>query len=208
MGSAFLVYLRLGVTHIADWQAYDHILFITALTAGYGLRDWRRLLWLVTAFTLGHTCTLALATLGWVRISSHLVEVLIPVTIVATALYGLHVEHAGRRDPPQAHGRADGAVTSERILYGMAAMFGLVHGLGFSSFLRAVLGAEERIALPLFAFNIGLEFGQMAIVVALLLLGALVTRGLRMPARYWLRTQSFVAIALGLVMLVQRVGEG
>jgi hypothetical protein len=207
MGSAFLVYFRLGVTHIADWQAYDHILFITALTAGYGLRDWRRLLWLVTAFTLGHTSTLALATLGWVRISSHLVEVLIPVTIVATAAYGLRIEHSGRHDPARAPAAADRDVTSEHILYGMAAVFGLIHGLGFSTFLRAVLGAEERIVLPLFAFNLGLEFGQLAIVVALLVLGALVTRGLRMPARYWLHTLSMVAIVLGLVMIVQRLGE-
>ncbi len=205
MGSAFLVYFRLGITHIADWQAYDHILFITALTAGYGLRDWRRLLWLVTAFTLGHTITLALATLGWVRVPGNLVELLIPVTIVATAAYALSIER--RRGPGDASaGRTRSGTAPGLVLYAMAAVFGLIHGLGFSTFLRAVLGAEERIVLPLFAFNVGLEVGQAAIVVTLLLLGALVTRGLRMPRRSWLRSLSCMAIVFGLVMLVQRLG--
>src|SRR5688572_15555588 len=88
MGSEFLTYFRLGVGHIADLRGYDHILFIVALTAGYAVRDWRRLLWLVTAFTLGHSFTLALATLDLVRVSGDLIEVLIAITIVATGVYG------------------------------------------------------------------------------------------------------------------------
>ncbi len=89
MHSEFLTYFRLGIGHIADLRGYDHILFIVALTAGYALRDWRRLLWLVTAFTIGHSVTLALATLGLVAVHGPSIELLIPVTIVATAGYSL-----------------------------------------------------------------------------------------------------------------------
>ena len=206
MGSEFFTYVRLGLGHIADLRGYDHILFITALTAGYGLRDWRRLLWLVTAFTVGHTCTLALATLGWVRVPGNLVELLIPVTIVLTAAYGLRAERRTQPHAPIDRDSGNSAAAPGHVLYAMAATFGLIHGLGFSSFLRTVLGAEERIVLPLFAFNVGLEVGQVAIVVTLLLVGALVMRGLRMPPRYWLRALSCVAITLGLVMIVQRLG--
>lgn len=169
MHSTFAVYVHLGFDHIADLRGYDHILFVVALSAGYGLAQWRQLLVLVTAFTVGHSLTLALATLRLVSVSSAWVEFLIPLTIVATGVYTL-VETAAAPRPDHPPQRA------RRVKYAMALLFGLIHGLGFSTFLRALLGEEESIALPLFSFNVGLEVGQIVILAAALAMSAAASR--------------------------------
>ena len=130
--AAFAVYLRLGFGHIADPKAYDHILFVAALTAAYPPVAWRRLVWLVTAFTLGHSVTLALATLDLVRVKSQLVEVLIPVTILLTSIAGIVFSKGDTEE--------GGPIGSQLPQYLLAAAFGLIHGLGFSTFLRSLLG--------------------------------------------------------------------
>ena len=183
MHSTFAVYLHLGFDHIADLKGYDHILFIVALSAGYGLIHWRPLLVLVTAFTVGHSVTLALATLRLVSVSTAWVEFLIPVTILATAAFNL-METRAHADQLALPGRA------QRIKYAMALFFGLVHGLGFSTYLRAALGDEESIALPLFSFNVGLEAGQLVILGGILLVGWGVTRWARLGAGRWTRLVS------------------
>jgi len=202
MTSEFLTYFRLGVSHIADLKGYDHILFIVALTAGFALRDWRRLLWLVTAFTLGHSITLALATLNLVRVHGPTVELLIPVTIVVTAAYSIAARRAsgshGEPDAPERH----------VLLYVLAGCFGLIHGLGFSNFLRAVLGGEESILLPLFSFNVGLEIGQLSIVAAVLLAGAVVCEVGGLARRRWATALSLVIVLAGLRMIVERLQRG
>lgn len=208
MGSEILVYLRLGFEHIADPRGYDHILFIVALTAMYPPREWARVLILVTAFTVGHTITLILATLGLVRISTDLVEFLIPVTILATALLnGLEVEWslARRRDdvagPPSTFEPRGGRMAK----YGLAMGFGLIHGLGFSNFLRAALGAEASIAVPLLSFNVGLELGQICIVATVAALTGLVTGWLKIVSRRaWTLMLSGATGALALWLAVQR----
>jgi hypothetical protein len=167
MGSEFAVYFRLGIEHIADLRGYDHILFIAALTVAYALAEWRRLLIVVTAFTLGHSITLALATIGLVAVNAGLVELLIPATILVTSVFNI-------ADSRAASGEQESTTRVRRhhfILYFLAGGFGLIHGLGFSSFLRAVLGGEVSIVLPLFAFNVGLEIGQILIVAVLFGLG-------------------------------------
>lgn len=178
MHSTFAVYLQLGFDHIADLRGYDHILFVVALSAGYGLAHWRRLLVLVTAFTVGHSLTLALATLRLVSVSSAWVEFLIPLTIVATGVFTI-VETAST--PRRLHHPE----RAQRVKYGMALFFGLIHGLGFSTFLRAMLGEEESIALPLFSFNVGLEIGQIVILTAALAVSAAVARWTPLRARRW-----------------------
>ncbi|HWA55607.1 MAG TPA: HupE/UreJ family protein [Gemmatimonadales bacterium] len=195
MGSEILTYLRLGLHHIADLRGADHILFIAALTISYPVAEWRRLLWLVTAFTVGHSVTLALATLDLVRVNAALVEAGIALTIVATSLMAFAL--AWR----------DGAATAraQPFRYTLAALFGLIHGLGFSSFLRSLLGGEESIVLPLFSFNVGLELGQLLIVAAVLLTGALAVRGLRLAQRTWVLAVSGGIALAGLVLLVERV---
>lgn len=198
MHSTFAVYLRLGFGHIADWGALDHILFVVVLAAGYAPAAWRRLLVLVTAFTAGHSITLALATLRLVSIGSGLVEILIPITILATGAFNV-LEARTSRDAPERPGR------QRHVKYGMALCFGLVHGLGFSTVLRALLGDEESIALPLFSFNVGLELGQLAVLAAVLLLTWTTVRRGRMRQRAWTVIVSSVASLAALLFLAGRV---
>jgi len=195
--SEFLVYLRLGFGHIADPRAYDHILFVAALTAAYPPVAWRRLIWLVTAFTLGHSVTLALATLDVVRVNSHLVEVLIPVTIVLTSIAAIVLSKGDTEDA--------GPTGSQLPQYVLAATFGLIHGLGFSTFLRSLLGGEESIVKPLLAFNVGLEVGQLFIVAIVMLLGVLAVRAFRLTRREWVLILCGGTMAVALTMIIDRL---
>ena len=205
MISEFLVYLRLGFEHITDPGGYDHLLFVAALTAS-DLGRVRRLFWLVTAFTVGHSVTLALATLDLVRVDISLVEILIPLTILATAAVNAFSWGIGRRPPSLEDSSVDEAVESEtRVRYLLAVGFGLIHGLGFSTFLRAALGWEENILLPLLSFNVGLEIGQLAIVAVLSLIAVLLIRGLGLTRRAWVLGVSAITGGMALVLLVQRI---
>jgi hypothetical protein len=195
--SEFATYLRLGFGHIADLGAYDHMLFLAALTVAYPPAAWRRLLWLVTAFTLGHSLTLALATLDVVRVPASLVELLIAASIVAMAVAAI-----GASGGSDAAHRPAGAPWPRYLL---AAGFGLVHGLGFSTFLRSLLGGEGSIAGPLFAFNLGLEVGQLLVVAAVMLLGVVLPRLLHLGRREWVLLVSGGAIAVALTMIAERL---
>ncbi len=197
MNTTFSVYLQLGLEHILDLAGYDHILFVVALAASYTLAEWRHLLVLVTAFTLGHSLTLALATLDMVRVNSDLVEMLIPLTILATALLNIGETLWDRRL------RQEGAESQRgwRAKYLLAAGFGLIHGLGFSNFLRAVLGGEESILAPLFAFNIGLELGQIVILAVVLLLAEVTTRATALTRSAWGLMVSVLVVLLTLTIL-------
>jgi hypothetical protein len=156
--SELLTFMHLGFRHITDPEALDHILFLLALAAIYRGRDWRDLLWVVTAFTAGHSVTLALAVTNTVRLPTPWVEFLIPLTIVVTGLENLLVA-----------GRAPG---SGRYRPVFAGAFGLVHGAGFANYLHSLfLGS---IAVPLLGFNIGIELGQLVVLA----LAALVLAGL------------------------------
>lgn len=199
MGSEFFVYLRLGFEHIADLNGYDHLLFIAALCAVYQIHQWRRLLGLVTAFTVGHSVTLALATLQVITINDTLVEILIPVTIFVTSVLNIVTAH-----PAEERGGAE--ARSWRIKYVLALGFGLIHGMGFSNFLRAVLGAEESIALPLFAFNVGLEGGQLVIVFVVLFLALVMVRLVKMRPRDWVLVLSGATAGVALTMMIERAG--
>lgn len=155
--SSFRLYFDLGRDHILDYaNGYDHILFVIALCALYTSRDWKQVLILVTAFTVGHSITLALATLNLIKVKSEWIEFLIPVTIFITAVSNIFKKEDAY---------SDGNI---QINYAFALFFGLIHGMGFSNYLRAILGKSENILTPLFAFNVGLEFGQLIIVVIFL----------------------------------------
>jgi hypothetical protein len=150
--SDLATYIQLGFRHIIDVEAMDHILFLLALAAIYRLRDVRSALWVITAFTVGHSITLALAVTGVVRLPSSIIEFLIPVTIVATGIENLIVsarERAARRGWYRAV---------------LAGVFGLVHGAGFANYLSALFVTD--IALPLFGFNVGIELGQVVVLAA------------------------------------------
>ena len=190
--SLFELYFTLGLHHIADLKGYDHILFILILCAVYSLKEWKRVLILVTAFTLGHSLTLALATLNLLRVDGDLIEFLIPLTIFITALFNV----IGRRQQVSR--------LQHFLKYGAALFFGLIHGLGFSNYLRSLLGSEKGLALPLFSFNVGIEVGQILIVVVIMLLSKAVVDLLRMPAREWHLLLSGAGLGVSLVLMLER----
>ncbi|HEX8328663.1 MAG TPA: HupE/UreJ family protein [Hymenobacter sp.] len=194
--SVFQTYWQLGFLHICTPRAADHLTFLLALCAPYVLADWRRVLALVTSFTIGHSLTLALATLGVVSVNSTLIEALIPLTIMVTALANLR--KANRVLKP----RAPVLAAAPNLL---ALLFGLVHGLGFSNYLRSLLGANSRPVLELFAFNVGVEVGQVLVVGAILLLGLVLLRILGVERRDWLLTTSGAALGIATVLLAQQL---
>jgi len=191
--SIFQLYLGLGIEHIADFKGYDHILFITALCAVYALKQWKKVLILVTAFTIGHSITLALATLNLIHLPTRIIELLIPVTILITGLWNIfqRSDTIGR--------------TSHRFKYSTAAFFGLIHGLGFSNYLRGLLGMEENIVLPLFSFNLGLELGQIIIVLIVLLISFILVNILGMKRREWNLVLSGAAIGISIILVIERI---
>lgn len=183
----FSTFLDLGFDHISDIKAYDHILFIVALCGVYQLKQWRNVVILVTAFTIGHSLTLALAALDIVHVPSDLIEFLIPVTIFLTALFNLI--RKGKKPARM------------KLNYAIALFFGLIHGMGFSNYFRALMGRESEIVMPLFAFNIGVELGQLCIVLAILLLGFLCTGILKLKQKYWVFAISILAALVSLKLM-------
>lgn len=154
--SEFTTFLKLGFKHITDVNGLDHILFILALCAIYKISDWRKIILLVTAFTVGHTITLALATLNIIKLNTKFIEFLIPITILVTCIFNIFYKIPDRKPLKQRN--------FNNSRYIMALAFGLIHGMGFSNYLRSLLGIKENIIKPLFAFNVGLEIGQLLIV--------------------------------------------
>ena len=191
----FVLYLEEGIRHILDPYGYDHILFVSVLCASYALKDWKPLLVLVTAFTIGHSVTLALATLNLIRIPTYWVELLIPITIIVTAVLNLIPK------------KRDGIPLKKDYLfkYGMALFFGLIHGLGFSNFLRSMLSKEDSLFWPLLAFNIGLEAGQLVVVVILILLSSILFLIRPQSDLYWKKGISIVSIGIALKLVLERI---
>ena len=149
----FSTYLQLGFHHISDLGAYDHMLFILALCLGYSIKDWKQLGWLVTAFTIGHSITLAMSVLNVFVANMAIIEFLIPVTILCTAISNMVFKNAA----------------NNRLKYAITLGFGCIHGMGFSNFLKMTLGEEENLLVPLLSFNIGLELGQLIILACIIL---------------------------------------
>ena len=200
-------YIELGFDHILDPQGYDHILFVIALCAIYLIHDWKKILVLVTAFTIGHSLTLALSSLKIVNISASLVETLIPITIIITCIYNIwkaqslpgviQSKNKGQSYLDQNSPISEVENKKEGLLanYTLALGFGLIHGLGFSNFFKAMLGRDESIVMPLFSFNIGVELGQIIIVVLTLLLSFLLVNLLGIKRKYYtIGLSSLIAI--------------
>lgn len=201
MRGTFSTYLQLGFEHIADLSGYDHILFIIALCAIYHLREWRKVAILVTAFTIGHSVTLALAALDIIPLRPALIEFLIPVTIFVTAMYNVLVH---REDTAVAEGTFDRRVTWN---YLFALFFGLIHGMGFSNFFRSLLlpGEEGELVKQLLAFNLGVEIGQLAIVGFILAASFIAFNVFKVKQREWNLFISGAAAGLSLVMALERL---
>jgi hypothetical protein len=191
--SEFELYFGLGRDHILDSNGYDHILFVIALCILYSIKEWRRVLVLVTAFTLGHSITLALATLEIIHVNTALIEFLIPVTILITA-----VSNIVRKEER-------GSAKSLQLNYVYAAFFGLIHGMGFSNYLRSILGRDETIFTQLFAFNVGLEFGQIVIVVIFLVAGFLLVDLFGVNRRDWKLVISSAIAGIALILMKNNI---
>lgn len=192
--SEFELYFGLGREHILDYaNGYDHILFVVALCAVYIIQDWKQILILVTAFTIGHSITLALATLSVISVSAAWVEFLIPLTIFTTAVANLF--------------------RKEQLFYPvgvqtnyiLALFFGLIHGLGFSNYLKALLGKDQSIVLQLFAFNIGLEVGQIIIVGGFLAVSFIVVNLAGADRRDWKMIISSAVAGIALMLMKDRI---
>jgi hypothetical protein len=188
--SEFQLYFGLGKDHILDYKnGYDHILFLVALCALYIGRDWKKILILVTAFTIGHSITLALSTLNIVRVKPELIEFLIPVTIFVTASSNLFKNENNISDGPM------------QMNYFYASFFGLIHGLGFSNYLRSILGRDKSIVTQLFAFNLGLEFGQIIIVVLFMSVCFILVDLFGLNRRDWKMVISSAVAGIALILM-------
>lgn len=194
----FLIYGRLGFDHITDPRGYDHILFVVALCAVYALSQWRRVLILVTAFTIGHSITLALATLQLIQYSTNLVELLIPITILITAITNFFY-----KTPPTEQAALE--VKNSPLRYGLALLFGLIHGMGFSNYLRSLLGHETSIIKPLLAFNVGLELGQLVIVSLILGLAYLTVNRFGVRRHNWNLIVSGIVAGMAISLILARL---
>jgi hypothetical protein len=188
----FTFYFTLGWQHIISRDALDHILFVLALSAIYLLTNWKQVLVLVTAFTIGHSLTLALSVFDIIKVNDGLVEFLIPCTIIATAVFNFFQ----KKFTPK----------SLRLNYFLALFFGLIHGLGFANTIRFLLAKNQSMGWSLFSFNVGLEAGQIIVVLSILLLGFLVVDKFKLKRKWWVWALSGVAFCVALKMVWIRSG--
>ncbi|MCB8994866.1 MAG: HupE/UreJ family protein [Bacteroidales bacterium] len=190
--SEFHLYLKLGIEHIADFQSYDHILFIISLSVIYPIKYWKKILILITAFTIGHSITLALATLRLITINTRLVEFLIPLTIFITAAGNLLQKSDNFNSK------------LHKFKYLAALFFGLIHGMGFSNYLSSLLGRSESLLTPLFSFNVGIEIGQITILLIINALSLLIVDVAGVKRREWILVWSGVALGVSTILMVDR----
>ena len=189
----FTFYFGLGWHHIISIGALDHILFIVALAAIYLFKDWKQVLVLVTAFTIGHSLTLALSVYDIVRVNSRLVEFLIPCTIIITSLFNLFQHDFSKK--------------TLRLNYFLALFFGLIHGLGFANTIRFMLSKDEKIGPGLFGFNAGLEAGQIVVVAIILSASFLMVDKLKLSRRWWVWALSGTSFLIAVLLAFQQALE-
>jgi hypothetical protein len=188
--SDFSFYFRIGWQHIIGPDALDHQLFILALAAIYVIKDWKQVLILVTAFTIGHSVTLFLSVKEIITINSNWVEFLIPCTIIFTAIANLFL----KKLTPKAI----------RINYFLALFFGLIHGLGFANTIRLALASDQSLGWGLFGFNVGLEAGQIVVVLIILVISFIVLNVFKVNRREWVIFASACAFSNALVTAIER----
>lgn len=187
----FLMYLKLGWEHIISLDALDHQLFILTLIVIYSFYDLKKILILITAFTVGHSLTLALSLLDMIRIPSNWVEFLIALTIVITALDNIFTRKK--------------SLGFLKFNYFTTLCFGLIHGMGFANLARVALAKEQSIAIPLLGFNLGLELGQIVMVIVFLIVSFIITNIFRVPKKDWQLFVSSGVFALALQMVLERL---
>lgn len=188
----FVYYLKMGFEHVLDINAYDHIIFLIVLAVVFNFNQWKKAIWLITFFTVGHTLTLALAAYEIIDIRVDIIEFLIPVTIFITGVFNvLRVNKAST-------GR-------EKLNLFLALFFGLVHGCGFSNYFRIMIGQEEEKLVPLLEFALGIELSQIVIVFGILILGTVLQNFFRITKRDWVLVTSAIVIGITIPMMMERV---
>ncbi|MGB3774946.1 MAG: HupE/UreJ family protein [Leeuwenhoekiella sp.] len=186
----FWFYFKIGLEHVLDWRAYDHVLFLIVLTVPYAFKDWQRVLLMVTLFTIGHSLALVLSVYNIVRVNGSLVEFLIPVTIFVAALYNVFTAGKGARKDRVG------------VLLITALFFGLIHGLGFSNFFKELTAHLDNRMLPLLEFALGIEAAQVAIVIIVLIIGFIVQTIFRFNRRDWMMVVSAIVLGMVIPMLI------
>ncbi len=189
----FNLYFKLGVDHILTWEAMDHILFIAALCLRYTLKDWRKVVILVTAFTIGHCTTLALSALSIFSINTKWIEFLIPITIICTAVNNL-LQKQGEN------------TARFPLIYFFALFFGMIHGMAYATTLLSLEGTENLVA-HLFAFNLGIEVAQLLVVAIILAISQFLVKGIKLPATRWLQISSILILFFSCKMVLDRLPE-
>ena len=185
-------YLQLGFEHISNLAGYDHILFLIALCAVYRVKQWKNILILVTAFTIGHSVTLALASLDIVTIRSAYIKFLIPTTILVTALYNVLKKDAIGMDRKVKMGKN----------YIMALFFGFIHGMDFSNYFKALLMDTSSIFTPLLGFNVGIELGQLLVVFFIIAVSYIFLDLIKVKHRDWTVFISGAAAGLAIMSML------
>lgn len=188
----FQLYFNLGLKHVLDLAAYDHILFLIVLAVVFSFNQWKKVLWLITYFTIGHTITLALAAYGVLKFRVDIIEFLIPVTIFITG--AMNVIRANK---------ASSGKESLNLFF--ALFFGLIHGLGFSNYFRSMIGREDDKLLPLLEFALGIEAAQIIIVFGILIIGALLQNFFKVSKRDWVLVTSAIVLCFVVPMIINRV---
>ena len=186
----FTLYTNLGLKHVLDFQAYDHVLFLIVLTVFYSFKDWKKIIWLITAFTVGHTLSLALSAYNFLYVKMKIVEFLIPLTIFITAIYNVVSIKKSHK--------------SIKVTVFFAFIFGLIHGLGFSSYFKILVDASDDKLLPLLEFAFGIEIAQFIIVSFIIFLSFIVLNIFKRSKRDWILIISSVVIGVVIPMLIER----
>ncbi len=189
--SEFWIYYQLGLRHVLDINAYDHVLFLIALTVPFSFKDWKRVLLLVSIFTIGHTIALFLSVFGVIAVKINLVEFMIPITILFTAIYNLFTSGKSSKN------------NTITIIGFVTLFFGIIHGLGFSNYIKNILsGAPQSKIIPLFEFALGIESSQLIVVFVVLILSYLVQTVFRFSKRDFTLVMSAFVIGVVIPLIV------
>lgn len=188
----FIFYFKMGLFHVLDFKAYDHILFLIVLAVVYQFKQWTKVLWLITLFTIGHSITLALSAYGILNVRADLIEFLIPLTIFITGVMNVLTAK-----------KASVGKENQNLFF--ALFFGLIHGLGFSNYFKMMIGKTSDKFFPLLEFALGVEVAQIIIVLGILLIGALVQSIFTVNRRDWILITSSIVIGFALQMMFDRV---
>jgi ABC-type transport system involved in multi-copper enzyme maturation permease subunit len=187
--SDFWLYFKLGLNHVLDWAGYDHLLFIVVLCAAYTFSSWKRLLLLVTVFTVGHTTSLFLSNYGIVNVSPTWIEFLIPITILTTAGYNIFRTRRLRSEEKTG------------LLFFAALFFGIIHGFGFGRYFNQI--NDEQELMPLIEFALGIETAQIIVVFIVLILASVSQFFVRFKKRDWIMVVSSIVIGMTIPMVIE-----